>query len=121
MATAFDPHDADTWPDATIVVRGGTRGGEALQEEFEAEGEFSVQADPEAEFLSLCRCLPWGKVRRTTLLRLRAVGGRLIESHAPDSYHCDVVGIDGWTFDTVLDPPEDNPVPRAERTGRSQP
>ena len=117
----YNPNDAETWPDSTIVVRGGIRGPEALQEEYEAEGSFSVQADPGAAFVELCRCLPWGKVRRTTLQRLRALRGRIIESHGPDNYHCDVVGIDGGTFDSLLEPAEDNPVPRAERTGRSEP
>lgn len=116
----YDPHDADTWPDATIVVRGGVRDGDGLQEVFEAEAAFSVQSDPSADFGELCRCLPNNQVRQSTLSRLRNVGGSLRESHGPDDYHCDVEGVDGRTFDSILGSTQTNPVPRPQRTGRSK-
>jgi hypothetical protein len=59
----IDPQDPRTWPDNTIVVRGGIGEADRLQEIYEGERSFSVQADPLATFTELCRALPHGFVR----------------------------------------------------------
>lgn len=108
----YDPHDPNTWPDATIVVRGGDGKEKWLRKTQDASGGWSVQSDPAATFGQLAACVPQVFVRRTSLSAVRDAGGWLVESHGPNDYHCDLDGLSPEDFDNILSGPEDNPSPR---------
>ena len=44
----YDPRDPRTWPDATIVVRGGEGRAKMLAKQQDLDGSWSVQSDPAA-------------------------------------------------------------------------
>lgn len=109
--------DSDTWPDATLVVRGGRRDVIHLGNVMTRDGSWSVVAEPGLSFGVLCASVRHGTVRQTTLGRVRDAGGSLIPSRdsAAPPYHCDLVGLTAAGFDAILSPEERNPIPAPER------
>lgn len=93
------PKDTPSWPDSTIIVRGGEGRASWLARTVDLDGRCSVQADPAASFEDLAACLPHSRVRRTTLGALRAAGGALDVSHGRSDYHCDLHGVSPAVFD----------------------
>lgn len=115
MADAINTTDPDSWPDETVILRGGVGGAEDLSRKLDLdEGGWSVQADPVAHAGDLARYIPNNRFRRTTLGRLRSAGGHLAITAGP-GYHRSVRGLSADVFDSILDAPELNPVPPNER------
>jgi len=114
---------SDAWPDATVVVRGGSRDVVHLGHVGTRDGAWSVVSQPGMTFDHLCRGVRHGTARRTTLGQIREAGGQLTPSPTPDTppYHCDVTGLTVATFDAILGPEERNPIAPQHRwrgTGR---
>lgn len=114
---AYDPNDPRTWPDATIVVRGGTRDVEHLANVMTRDGSWSVVSEPNTPFEVLARSVRNGTVRRTSVRRVLAAGGRLVPTRGPDAppFHCDLSGLTAGAFDAILGAAEPNPVPAKDR------
>jgi hypothetical protein len=81
------------------------------------DGSWSVVSEPGLSFRVLCANVRHGKVRRTTLGRVRAAGGSLTPSREPGAppYHCDLAGLTAAGFEAILGPEEQNPIPARER------
>ena len=113
----FGSTASDSWPDATIVVRGGRRDVIHLANVMTRDGAWSVVSEPGLSFRVLCASVRHGTVRRTTLGQVREAGGSLMPSHgsgAP-SYHCNLAGLTATAFDAILSPEARNPIPAPER------
>jgi hypothetical protein len=109
--------DPDTWPDATIVVRGGRRDVIHLANVMTRDGAWSVVSEPGLSFGVLCSSVRHGTVRQTTLGQVREAGGSLTPSHGSGAppYHCDLAGLTAVGFDAILSPEVRNPFPASER------
>ena len=109
--------DSDTWPDATLVVRGGRRDVIHLGNVMTRDGSWSVVSEPGLSFGVLCASVRHGTVRQTTLGQVRDAGGSLIPSYGSGAppYHSDLVGLTAAGFDASLSPEERNPIPAPER------
>ena len=107
----YDPRDPDTWPNATVVVRGGEGRVKMLTKQQDAtDGSWSVQSDPAASWDQLARAIPQVFVRTTSLSAVRALGGWLVWSHqGPGDYHCDLLGLTPAEFDSILGDAVRNP------------
>lgn len=111
----FDGADPRTWPDDTVIVRGGIGGASDLARKIDAQvGGWSVQAQPFVDMVELARFVPNNRYRRTTLGRVREVGGYLVISPGP-GYHRSLRGLGPMMLDRILGEPELNPVPPSER------
>lgn len=107
---AQDPSDPRTWPDATIVVRGGEGKVKMLAKQQDVDGSWSVQSDPGASWDQLARAVPQAFVRTTSLSAVRALGGWLVWSHhGPGDYHCDLFGLTPAQLDSILGDAARNP------------
>lgn len=114
---------SEAWPDATVVVRGGSRDVVHLGNVMARDGSWSVVGEPSMTFDGLCRSIRHGTVRQTTLRRIRVAGGQLTPSPTPDGppHHCAVAGLTAVIFDAILGPEERNPIAPQQRwrgTGR---
>lgn len=104
-----------TWPDDTIILRGGIGDAKDLARKADANtGGWSVQAQPSVDVVELARFVPNNRFRRTTVGRLREAGGYLVISPGP-GYHRSLQGVSPSVLDEILGQPELNPVPPAER------
>lgn len=113
----IDIYDPATWPNATIIVRGGVGGVADLRKTVASDGCWSVRSRPGVGFRSLAGAVPNNQVRRTTVEAALALGATLVPTDDPDDppYHCDLSGLTPEQFDSILGAPESNPVPRDER------
>lgn len=110
QSTSYDTRDPSTWPDATIVVRGGEGKAKMLAKQQDLDGSWSVQSDPAASWDQLARAIPQVFVRTTSLSAVRALGGWLVWSHlGPSGYHCDLFGLTPAQFDSILGEATRNP------------
>jgi hypothetical protein len=115
VADAFEATDPETWPDETLILRGGVGDAGDLARKLDvAEGGWSAQADPLVHSTDLAKYIPNNRFRRTTLGELRAAGGYLAITPGP-GYHRSVRGLTPEAFDSILDEPELNPVLPDER------
>ena len=115
MTDAFDAADPQTWPDETVVLRGGIGDAWDLARKIDTDGGgWSVQAHPASEVVALARFVPNNRIRRTTLGRVREVGGYLVNATGP-GYHRSLRGLSPIMFDRILGEPELNPVSPSER------
>lgn len=103
--STYDPRDPATWPDATIVVRGGEGKEKWLARVQDEDGSWSVQSDPAVSWEDLAAAITQAFVRTTTLNAVRAAGGWLVWSHhGPGDFHCDLFGLTPAGFDAILGP-----------------
>jgi hypothetical protein len=111
------PDDSTTWPDGTIVLRGGVNAVEELRAALQRSGGISFVARPGATLDELAASVPNNRVRWTTLGAVRRAGGRLVRSPGPDAPpdDCDVLGLTPEGLDSILSPAGLNPVPREHR------
>jgi hypothetical protein len=109
--------DSDSWPDATLVIRGGRRDAIHLANVMTRDGSWSVVSEPGLSFGALCASVRHGTVRRTTLGQVREAGGSLTPSRAAGAppHHCDLVGLTAAGLEAILGPEEQNPIPARER------
>jgi hypothetical protein len=91
---AYNPNDPRTWPDATVVVRSGTRDIEHLANVMTRDGSRSVISEPGVPFEVLARSVRNGTVRRTSVRQVLAAGGRLSPTRGFDAtpFHRDLSG-----------------------------
>lgn len=110
---ALDINDPTTWPDATIVVRGGVNKLEELQAAVQVGGGISVVSRPNLSFATLAASVRNNQVRRTTVRSVLAAGGTLVPTFEPDEppNHCNLFGLTAEALDSILGPAEPNPVP----------
>jgi len=113
----FNPADARTWPVDTIVLRGGLGGVEELRDTVQRDGSWSVRSRPFVPFRFLAGSVRNGHVRWVTLADVLAVDGTIVPTdRAGDPpYHCELAGLTPEQFDSILGPPEPNPVPTSDR------
>lgn len=113
----YDLDDPQTWPDATIVVRGGVNTLEELRDALQASGGISVVSRPEVPFEKLAASVRNNQVRRTTVKAVLRAGGRLVPTYGEDEppNHCDLFGLTAEKLDSILSTSEPNPVPKDER------
>jgi hypothetical protein len=113
----IDTKDPTTWPDATIVVRGGIGGVKDLRTTLEADGCWSVRSRPGVTFEALAGAVVNNQVRRTTVQAALALGATITPTDAPGDppYHCDLSRLTAEQFDSILGAPELNPVPKDQR------
>ncbi len=116
---SVDGADPDVWPAGTLIVRGGIGGVDELRETVRRDGSWSVRARPFVPFRFLAGSVRNNWVRRTTVGQARAMGVRLIPTDLPGypPYHCELLGLTPEDFDSILGPPERNPVPQSDRWG----
>ncbi len=114
---AYDISDPSTWPDATIVVRGGVNSLEELRDAVQKTGGVSVVSRPNMSFEDLAASVRNNQVRRTSVRRVIAAGGYLVPTFEPDDppNHCNLFGLTAEQLDTILSKPELNPVPKEKR------
>ena len=114
---AIDIHDPATWPDATLVVRGGVNRLEELRAAVQVGGGISVVSRPNLPFETLAASVPNNRVRRTTVARVLATGGSLDPTDDPGDppNHCNLFGLTPEQLDAILEAPEPNPVPKEQR------
>jgi hypothetical protein len=117
---ADDPKDPSEWPPATIVIRGGVGGVEALREALHGQGGWSVVAGPGLSLYALAGSVRNNQLRRTTVAAVLALGGSVTVDLTGDAppYHCDLTGLTPKQLDSILEPTEPNPVPLEERWKR---
>ena len=110
-------NDPRTWPDATIVVRGGVNTLEELETAFRLGGAISVVSRPNLGFAALSASIRNNQVRRTTVSLVLAAGGRLVPTFGPNEppNHCDLFGLTAVQLDTILEKAEPNPAPKLDR------
>lgn len=110
-----NPHDPETWPADTIVVRcGSVQGVQELAERLSLDGAWSVFTGVGVPFVELVRSCRNNQVRRTTIDAILKAGGMVRPSSGPPHHH-DLHGLTPRQFDAILDPPEPNPVPKLDR------
>ena len=112
-----DVLDPSTWPDGTIIVRGGVNTLEELEAALRLSGAISVVSRPHLSFAALSASIRNNQVRRTTVIRVLAAGGRLVPTSGPNEppNHCDLLGLTAAQLDTILLKAEPNPVPKQDR------
>jgi hypothetical protein len=106
-----------SWPEATIVVRGGVNLLEELRSALQRSGGVSVVSRPGVTFEALAASVRNNRLRRTTVGRIRDAGGWLVptdELEEPPN-HCNLFGLTADELDAILSEPEVNPVPRELR------
>ena len=112
MSTRFE--DPASWPDETLVLRGGEGGVAHLRDRLARDGSWPVFAAPVVSFARLAGSVRNGQIRTATLGAIRAAGGSIRPTSGPP-YHCDLRGLTAEDFDAILGDPEPNPVPREAR------
>lgn len=110
-------NDPRTWPDATIVIRGGVNTLEELGTAVLLGGAISVVPRPNLSFEVLAASVRNNQVRRTTVGRVLAAGGTLVPTPGPNESpnHCNLYGLTAEQLDTILSRAEPNPVPKEDR------
>ena len=98
-----------SWPDATVIVRGGTGSIADLRDRLARDGSWSVFAAPGVPLDRLARSVRNSQVRMTTLGILRAAGGSIGPTAGPP-HHCDLWGLTAEQFDAILGRPVPNPI-----------
>ena len=113
----FDPDDPRTWPDVTLVVRGGLGTLEDLARTLRRDGSWSVISAPGVPIEALAASVPNNRLRRTTVRAVLRVGGTLrpTRGRGGPPYHCGLAGLTAEAFGRILRPPEPNPVPVGKR------
>jgi len=106
--------DAASWPDETLILRGGEGSVPDLRDRLARDGSWSVFAAPDVAFGRLARSVRNSQVRTATLGALRTAGGSIRPSAGPP-HHCDLWGLTAEQFDAILGDPVPNPVPRQAR------
>jgi len=88
---AHDPNDPRTWPNATIVIRGGTRNVGHLANVMTRDGSWSVISEPGVAFQVLAASIRNTTLRRTSVQRVLVAGGRLVPTRSDDAppFHWD--------------------------------
>jgi len=115
VTDAFDGADPETWPDDTVILRGGIGDASDLARKVDMDGGgWSVQAQPSVDVVRLARFVPNNRFRRMTIGRVREVGGYVVISPGP-GYHRSLRGVSPIMFDRILGEPELNPVAPSER------
>lgn len=115
MSDALDLADPQTWPDDTVILRGGVGDASDLASRADAlGGGWSVQAQPGLDVIALAGFVPNNRVRRTTLGQVRKFGEYLVNTPGP-GYHRSLRGMHAIMFDRILGEPELNPVAPTER------
>jgi hypothetical protein len=116
---AVDAADPTTWPSATILLRGGVGGVEELRESLQRDGSWSVRSRPFTPFRLLAGSVRNNRVRRTTVGKAASRGAVMVPTDDPGDppYHCELSGLTPEEFDSILGPPEPNPVPAGDRWG----
>ena len=110
-----NPHDPETWPADTIVVRcGSAQGVQELADRLSRDGVWSVFTGPGVPLAELVRSCRNNQVRRTTVGAVLKAGGSLRPSSGPPHHH-DLYGLTPQQFDAILGVPEPNPVPKPDR------
>ncbi len=114
---AYDVSDPGTWPDATVVVRGGVNTLEEMRNAIQRSGGFSVVSRPGVAFEELAASVRNNRIRRTTFGMVRAAGGWLGPTDEPDEppCHCNLYGLTAEQLDSILSEPQLNPVPKEKR------
>lgn len=109
--------DPTTWPDTTLVVRGGVNTLEELRDALQRFGGISVVSRPGVRFEDLAASVRNNKVRRTTVIAVLSAGGWLIPTHGEGEppNHCNLFGLTAESLDHILSSPEPNPVQKDER------
>ena len=100
---AIDNSDPRTWPDATIVVRGGVGGPEALRKTLELDGSWSVRSRPGVSFRKLASAVLNNRVRKTTVQAALREGATIVPTNDPGDppYHCELFRLTPEQFATV--------------------
>ena len=113
----YELADPRTWPDSTIVVRGGVNALEELRDALQASGGISVISRPGVPFEKLAASVRNNQVRRTTVRAVLDAGGQLVPTFGSDEPpdHCDLFGLTAEKLDSILSASEPNPVPKDER------
>lgn len=106
--------DPASWPDDTLILRGGTSTIADLRDRLARDGSWSVFAAPGRPLGLLARSVRNSQVRTATLGAVRAVGGSIRPTPGPP-HHCDLRGLTAEQFDAILGDPIPNPVPKAAR------
>lgn len=112
-----DSGDPRSWPDATIIVRGGVNLLEEIRSALQLSGGISVVSRPDVTFEALAASVRNNRLRRTTVGQVRDAGGRLVSTDEPEEppNHCNLFGLTADELDAILSEPEVNPVPKALR------
>lgn len=105
---------AVSWPDETLILRGGTGSVADLRDRLARDGSWSVSAAPGVPIGRLARSVRNSQIRVTTLGVLRAAGGSIGPTAGPP-YHCDLWGLTAEQFDAILGEPVPNPIPKEAR------
>lgn len=110
---ADDLSRPDPWPPTTVVIRGGVGGADALRDTLRRDGSWSVISQPGLRFEVLASSVRNNQIRRTTAGAVMELGGSLIADRSGDAppYHCHLSGLTPEQLDSILEPPERNPVP----------
>lgn len=112
----YDLNDPKTWPDATVVVRGGINELEELRDALLASGGISVISRPDVPFEELAASVRNNRLRRTTVKAVLGAGGALSPTFGDDEppNHCDLFGLTAEQLNSILAPSELNPVPKEQ-------
>jgi hypothetical protein len=113
----IDSGDPRSWPDTTVVVRGGVNLLEEIRSALQRSGGFSVVSRPNVTFEELAASVRNNRLRRTTVGHVRDAGGRLVPTDEPEEppNHCNLFGLTADELDAILSEPEVNPVPQELR------
>jgi len=106
--------DPASWPDETVIVRGGASTVDDLRDRLARDGSWSVSAAPGVPFARLAGSVRNSLVRTATLGALRISGGSIRPTSGPP-YHCDLRGLTAEQLDAILGDPVPNPAPREAR------
>ena len=112
MRTRFE--DAASWPDETLILRGGASTVADLRDRLARDGSWSVFAAPGVPLGRLARSVRNSQIRMATLEALRTAGGSIRPTPGPP-HHCDLWGLTAKQFDAILGGPVPNPVPKEVR------
>src|SRR3990170_2272217 len=84
-----------------------------LRDTLRRDGSWSVISQPGLRFEVLASSVRNNQVRRTTAGAIMELGGSLIADRSGDAppYHCHLSGLTPEQLDSILEPPERNPVP----------
>jgi hypothetical protein len=113
----YDIRDPRSWPDATVVVRGGVNLLEEIKSALQRFGGFSVVSWPDVAFIDLAASVRNNQLRRTTVKQVLDAGGWLIptDGDGEPPNHCNLFGLTAEDLDSILSEPEVNPVPKDKR------
>ena len=73
-----DTRDPRSWPDATVVVRGGVNLLEEIKSALQRSGGFSVVSCPDVACTELAASVRNNQLRRTTVKQVLDAGGWLV-------------------------------------------